>query len=335
MAAAPPSAERKPLPFVYQFAAGAIAGVTELLTLYPLGLCITASQVKTRMQLQVGKAVPGAEHYNGMVDCFRKIIAKEGVGRLYRGLVPPLMLEAPKRAVKFAANDFWGKTYKSAMGVDKMTQGLSVLTGCSAGATESIVVVPFELVKIRLQDKNSTYKGPMDVVAQIVRKEGLLGLYAGLEPTFWRHVTWNGGYFGCIFQVRALLPKAETKSAQLFNDFVSGAIGGFVGTAFNTPFDVVKSRVQNSVKASRTVIAQNTRSDGSLTHFPMQVAGQVSKYNWAFPSLLTIAREEGVGALYSGFLPKVLRLAPGGGVLLLVVEFTLGVFRQQLGAPYL
>ena len=31
-------------------------------------------------------------------------------GRLYRGLVPPLMLEAPKRAVKFAANDFWGKT---------------------------------------------------------------------------------------------------------------------------------------------------------------------------------------------------------------------------------
>jgi hypothetical protein len=32
-----------------------------------------------------------------------------------------------------------------------MTQGLSVLTGMSAGATESVVVVPFELVKIRLQ----------------------------------------------------------------------------------------------------------------------------------------------------------------------------------------
>jgi solute carrier family 25 2-oxodicarboxylate transporter 21 len=96
------------------------------------------------------------------------------------------MLEAPKRAVKFAANDFWGKTYKEALGVDKMTQSLSVLTGCSAGATESIVVVPFELVKIRLQDKNSTYKGPMDVVAQIIKKEGVFGMYAGLEPTFWR-----------------------------------------------------------------------------------------------------------------------------------------------------
>jgi solute carrier family 25 2-oxodicarboxylate transporter 21 len=99
------------------------------------------------------------------------------------------MLEAPKRAVKFAANDFWGKTFKQTFGVDKMTQGLSILTGCSAGATESVVVVPFELVKIRLQDKNSTYKGPMDVVAQIVKKDGPLGLYAGLEPTFWRFAT--------------------------------------------------------------------------------------------------------------------------------------------------
>lgn len=43
-------------------------------------------------------------------------------------------------------------------------------------------------------------------------------------------------------------------------------------------------------------------------------------------------REEGVAALYKGFVPKVLRLAPGGGVLLLVVEFSLGIFRQ--GASY-
>ena len=44
--------------------------------------------------------------------------------------------------------------------------------------------------------------------------------------------------------------------------------------------------------------------------------------------LLTIMREEGPAALYKGFAPKVLRLAPGGGILLLVVEFTLGVFRK-------
>lgn len=179
---------RTALPFYCQFSAGALAGVTELLCLYPLDV------VKTRMQLQ-GASVPAADRYNGMMDCFRKIIASEGPGRLYRGIVPPLMLEAPKRAVKFAANDFWAKTYRSAFGTDQMTQGLSVLTGCSAGATESVVVVPFELVKIRLQDKAQAhlYKGPMDVVSKIVKADGVLGLYAGMESTFWRHVLWNGG----------------------------------------------------------------------------------------------------------------------------------------------
>lgn len=49
-----------------------------------------------------------------------------------------------------------------------MNQSLSVLTGASAGATEAVVVVPFELVKIRLQDKASAgkYNGMMDVVVK-------------------------------------------------------------------------------------------------------------------------------------------------------------------------
>lgn len=305
------TSQPKPLPFYAQFTAGAIAGVTELLCLYPLDV------VKTRMQLQ-GKAVAGSapgEHYNGMVDAFRKIIASEGAGRLYRGLVPPLMLEAPKRAVKFAANDFWGKTYRSLTGQDKMTQSLSVLTGCSAGATESIVVVPFELVKIRLQDKAQAhlYTGPMDVVSKIVKADGLLGLYAGLESTFWRHVLWNGGYFSVIFALRAQMPKAESKPQQLRNDFICGAVGGAVGTVFNTPADVVKSRIQNTPN----------------------IKGVPRKYNWTFPSIALIAKEEGFGALYKGFTPKVLRLAPGGGVLLLVVEVVLSQFRTALGPPYI
>ena len=32
----------------------------------------------------------------------------------------------------------------------------------------------------------------MDVVTQIVRKEGILGLYAGMESTFWRYVRSRG-----------------------------------------------------------------------------------------------------------------------------------------------
>ncbi|KAJ7711009.1 mitochondrial carrier domain-containing protein [Mycena metata] len=293
--------KKKPLPFAANFIAGAIAGISEILTFYPLDV------VKTRMQLETGKS------QHGLVGSFKTIVREEGFGRLYRGLVPPLLLEAPKRAVKFAANDFWGKTYLSFTGETKMTQQLSILTGCSAGATESFVVVPFELVKIKMQDKASTFKGPIDVVRHIVKADGLLGLYAGMESTFWRHLWWNGGYFGVIFQVRGLLPKAETPQATLMNNFISGSLGGFAGTVVNTPFDVVKSRIQGAAKPA---------------------PGVAPKYNWTYPALVKIFREEGPGALYKGFVPKVLRLAPGGGVLLLVVEFTLGVFRKALGPPY-
>jgi solute carrier family 25 (mitochondrial 2-oxodicarboxylate transporter), member 21 len=99
-------------------------------------------------------------------------------------------MEAPKRATKFAANDSWGQFYKNAFGVQKMTQGLSILTGATAGATETFVVVPFELVKIRLQDKAQAgrYSGAADAVVKIVRQEGPLALYNGLEATLWRYV---------------------------------------------------------------------------------------------------------------------------------------------------
>lgn len=194
-------------------------------------------------------------------------------------------MEAPKRATKFAANDEWGKIYRSWFGVTKMNQSLSILTGASAGATESFVVVPFELVKIRLQDKASAgkYNGMVDCVVKTVKNEGILAMYQGLESTMWRHILWNAGYFGCIFQVRQMLPKAETKQGQITNDIISGSIGGTVGTIINTPMDVVKSRIQNTPR----------------------VPGQVPKYNWAWSSVATVLREEGAGALYKGFLPKV------------------------------
>ncbi|KKF97024.1 Mitochondrial 2-oxodicarboxylate carrier 2 [Ceratocystis platani] len=260
------------------------------------------------MSLKRASTATGEEAYNGMFDCLKKIVRNEGASRLYRGITAPILMEAPKRATKFAANDEWGKVYRNMFGMTTMNQPLSVLTGATAGATESFVVVPFELVKIRLQDKASAgkYSGMLDVIKKTIRNEGVLAMYNGLESTLWRHIVWNAGYFGCIFQVRQMLPKAESKGAQITNDLVSGAIGGTVGTVLNTPMDVVKSRIQNTVK----------------------VPGVTPKYNWAWPGLFTIAREEGFGALYKGFLPKVLRLGPGGGILLVVFTGVMDFFRD-------
>jgi len=155
------------------------------------------------------------------------------------------------------------------------------------------------------------YNGLLDAVRKIVAQEGPLTLYQGLESTIWRHVLWNSGYFGCIFQVREMLPANPTKdkSTQIRNDLISGAVGGTVGTILNTPMDVVKSRIQNSPK----------------------VPGGVPKYNWAWPALGVVMKEEGFGALYKGFIPKVLRLGPGGGILLVVFTGVMDFFRNMRG----
>ncbi|KAH9925618.1 mitochondrial carrier [Epithele typhae] len=288
--------QRKPLPFIANFTAGAIAGISEILTFYPLDV------VKTRMQLATGRSKMG------VVTSFRTIIREEGYVRPFvPWLGAPLLMEAPKRATKFAANDFWGKSFLSLTGKTKMDQSLATATGCMAGVTESVVVVPFELVKIKCAAGQVEHlKGPLDVIKQVVAKDGLLGLYAGMEATMWRHLWWNGGYFGSIFQVRAMLPKPESNSQRLTNDLIAGTIGGTIGT-------VIKSRIQSVTK----------------------VPGVVPKYNWTYPALVTMAREEGLASLYKGFVPKVMRLAPGGGLLLLVVEATLNMFRQALGPPYI
>ena len=125
-------------------------------------------------------------------------------------------------------------------------------------------------------------------------------MYKGLESTMCRHVSWNAGYFGLIHQLRSLLPRPKNSTEKTLIDLSCGTIGGTFGTMLNTPFDVVKSRIQ---------------------------AGS-TKYKWTLPSIATVAREEGVGALYKGFIPKVLRLGPGGGILLVVFTTCMDFFRS-------
>jgi solute carrier family 25 2-oxodicarboxylate transporter 21 len=258
--------------------------------------------VKTRFQLDTGGKS------QSIFGSMTSIIKNEGFSTLYRGIIPPILVEAPKRATKFAANEQYTILYKKLFGIDKMTQSLSIATGVSAGCTEALIIIPFELVKIRLQDKANAgrYNGTFDAVKQIVRSEGILALYTGIESTIYRHAYWNGGYFGVIFGVRDILPKAETPNGKLLVNFTAGAIGGTVGTILNTPFDVVKTRVQGYNGVG------------------------MRKYNWTWPSIALIAREEGFGALYKGFVPKVLRLGPGGGILLVVFETVSNFIRKNI-----
>jgi solute carrier family 25 2-oxodicarboxylate transporter 21 len=106
---------------------------------------------------------------------------------------------------------------------------------------------------------------------KILKEEGPLAFFKGLEATLWRHGMWNGGYFGVIHGVKNALPDAESAEGKLFKNFVAGSIGGTCGTILNTPFDVVKTRIQNQI----------------VPH------GTLPKYGWTLPSLALITKEEG------------------------------------------
>ena len=46
----------------------------------------------------------------------------------------------------------------------------------------AVTTYPYQVVRARLQDQNSTYKGAIDCVRKTLRYEGLSGLYKGLTP---------------------------------------------------------------------------------------------------------------------------------------------------------
>lgn len=160
--------------------------------------------------------------------------------------------------------------------------------------TEAVVVVPFELIKIRMQDRSAArYANTLDAVVKTFRNEGPLAFYKGLESTLWRNAVWNATYFGTIHWFNTTIPaQGDWKHGKylMMRNFMIGAISGALATTFNTPFDVVKSRFQNSVSSAP----------------------------WTWTAVIDVFRKEGYRALWKGYAPKVLRLGPGGGILLVV-----------------
>lgn len=255
--------------------------------MYPLDV------VKTRFQLQTAAEA----RYSSVLGTFRDIIKTEGFSKLYRGIASPIMAEAPKRAMKFSMNEQYKKLFTNASG--QLSGPGHVAAGGCAGMTEALVNCPFELVKVRMQARSNAglYKNTWHAARSVIQTEGALTLYRGFGSMLWRNGVWNGAYFGIIQQVKRLLPVWSSERGQLATNFTAGTISGLIATMLNTPFDVVKSRIQNTLP------------------------GQPRRYTYTLPALATVAREEGFAALYKGFVPKVLRLAPGGGIMLVAFDF--------------
>lgn len=290
------------------FAAGAISGVVECLTVQPLDMA------KTRVQLMSAQS-NGLTHRPSVVGIISALIREGGIPRLYRGVLPELAAMMPKQSAMYASYEGAVRLLRPRLGDSAMLHGVA---GFAAGTPEALVVTPFQVVKVRLQAREhlGRYRGTVHCVQTVLRDEGALALMTGLHATIWRNSIWNSVYFASMHSLRRSFPLPEASSAAPSSSFrlseglrtlLFGFVAGVAATCCNNPFDVVKSRMQAELRTSAkggpaTAAAAVSQSDSVLI-------GEAG-----FQRLREIWQAEGLQGLYVGFTPKALRMGLGGAV---------------------
>ena len=111
-----------------------------------------------------------------------------------------------------------------------------------------IIQVPMDVIKERLQIegqiKTEILGGSFHAFKQIVKTEGLFGLYRA----YWIHqLTWapfNGLYFLCYEECRKFTQEYQLLPSGMINNFASGLFAGTIASVATSPLDLVKTRLQ-------------------------------------------------------------------------------------------
>jgi len=227
--------------------------------------------VKVRLQTQIKSA---AATYKGPIHCARSIMQLEGFRAFYKGMVAPIVSNAPINAIVFGTertimrqlrrNNQW-------LGLDPVLQHM--VAGSTAGLLQSFIASPAELIKVRLQvargHSSPLYKGNMECAQYLWRTGGLRGLYRGFGITALRDTPAFGVYFWTYDQCKNWFVRREALRRNVAPSQVpmlpswmlmmSGGIAGTMSWALLHPVDVVKSCVQalpdNLPEHERTVSA--------------------------------------------------------------------------------
>uniref|UniRef100_A0A6M2F9V7 S-adenosylmethionine transporter n=1 Tax=Populus davidiana TaxID=266767 RepID=A0A6M2F9V7_9ROSI len=277
------AAENKPFYFlhaVYEgIIAGGAAGVIAEAVLYPI------DTIKTRLQ---------AIHGGGKIN----------LKGLYSGLAGNLAGVLPASAIFVGVYEpIKQKLLKS---LPENLSALAQLTaGAIGGAASSLVRVPTEVVKQRMQ--TGQFASAPGAIRLIVSEEGFKGLYAGYGSFLLRDLPFDAIQF-CIYEQMLmgykLAAKRDPKDAEIA---IVGAFAGAITGAMTTPLDVVKTR--------------------------LMVQGSANQYKGIFDCARTIAKEEGTHALLKGLGPRVLWIGVGGAIFFGVLEKTKQILAQRYPQP--
>lgn len=264
------------------FISGSVAGVVQVLLGQPLDM------IKVRMQTN-----PAENH--SLLQTANKILLNEGPLAFYKGTLSPLCGISFCVAIQFSSNEVAKNFFinrnlndKSNPNPFKLSVLEYILSGIFAGFCNSFAISPVELFRIKMQvqskDSAVSYKGTADCAMQIFKNNGIKGVYQGLSSTIIRECPAYAIYFGAYESLMQLsLKKYKSKSEiPLYHIITYGATAGVLLWLGTFPMDVIKSRIQ----------ADNINE---------------RKYKSVLYTYKHILQENGIGGLYKGLAPCLVR----------------------------
>lgn len=156
-----------------------------------------------------------------------------------------------------------------------------------AGMTQATLVTitgyPFDLVKTRMQAVS--YNNAWECLKDVVKKDGLKGLYRGSAMPWVSHMIKRPAQFPVSEYLKKRY-KTDDSLHSIRNNYIIGASCGIIGPLFGTPLQVVKVGMQTSSSSSYT---------SSISYAKEQI------------------KTGGVKGLYKGFIPTVIKDSVFGG----------------------
>eukprot|EP00045_Choanoeca_perplexa_P010186 m.101831 g.101831 ORF g.101831 m.101831 type:complete len:542 (+) comp15188_c0_seq1:265-1890(+) len=151
--------------FPERFAAGAIAGVTAQISIFPLEV------VKTRL------ATAKTGVYKGFIHCIHSLYREGGIRFFYRGLQPALVGIIPYAGIDLAVYDALRSRYSQHY--EKGSPFPTLAFGVVSSTCGQVVSYPFALVRTRLQADSNNQRNMLQELKYVYRMGGIRALYRG------------------------------------------------------------------------------------------------------------------------------------------------------------
>lgn len=283
------------------FLSGGFGGVCTVITGHPL------DTIKVHLQ-----TMPSGPHvqtplYSGTFDCAAKLIKKEGIFGLYKGMSAPLVGVSPIFAVCFFGFGL-GKRLLQWNSAEPLTYTQYFLAGGFSGIFTTSIMAPGERIKVLLQLQGSEigskkYNGMLDCGLKVYREGGVRSVFKGYCATLARDVPGTGMYFLAYEYVQdKVKEKTGAESMSTMSTIFAGGIAGMSYWMIGMPADVLKSRLQ---AAPQGRYEKGIRS--------------------VFAELMKI---EGPRALYKGVTPVMIRAFPANAACFVGVELFMNLLNK-------